>query len=211
MFTVFIIGNIASGKSCASRYLERNGAYRIDLDELAKSLYQPGSALVGDLSEAFGWDILDASGGIRRDVLAERAFSSAESAELLNSIVHPVLLEQLSLRLLPVNCCSVLVPEHPWTVVEISVAAAFTDAFGLADEVVAITAPLDVRRERAVLRGMALEDFDARAALQPAEDELCSLATTVIDNSAGDDGLFRDLDAWMSAHGLLATGERAHG
>ncbi len=58
---------------------------------------------------------------------------------------------------------------------------------------------------------MALEDFDARAALQPAEDELCSLATTVIDNSAGDDGLFRDLDAWMSAHGLLATGERAHG
>ena len=44
MFTVFVLGNIASGKSTACRYLESHGAMLIDLDELAKSLHRsPGS------------------------------------------------------------------------------------------------------------------------------------------------------------------------
>ena len=55
MFTVFVLGNIASGKSTACRYLESRGAMLIDLDDLAKSLYVPGSDLVGALAEEFGW------------------------------------------------------------------------------------------------------------------------------------------------------------
>ena len=46
MFTVFVLGNIASGKSTACRYFESRGAMLIDLDELAKSLYVPGSCLL---------------------------------------------------------------------------------------------------------------------------------------------------------------------
>ena len=56
MFTVFVLGNIASGKSTACRYLESRGAMLIDLDELAKSLYVPGSEIVNALAEEFGWD-----------------------------------------------------------------------------------------------------------------------------------------------------------
>ena len=51
MFTVFVLGNIASGKSTACRYLESHGAMLIDLDELAKSLYVPGSEIVNALGE----------------------------------------------------------------------------------------------------------------------------------------------------------------
>ncbi len=76
MFTVFVLGNIASGKSTACRYLESRGAMLIDLDELAKSLYVPGSEIVNALAEEFGWDILDGEGGIRRNILAARAFAS---------------------------------------------------------------------------------------------------------------------------------------
>ncbi len=39
------------------------------------------------------------------------------------------------------------------TVVEVSAAASFTDAFGLADDVLAVHAPLDIRRARALERG----------------------------------------------------------
>ena len=70
MFTVFVLGNIASGKSTACRYLESHGAMLIDLDELAKSLYVPGSDIVNTLAEEFGWDILDEEGGVRRNILA---------------------------------------------------------------------------------------------------------------------------------------------
>lgn len=202
MFTIFLIGNIASGKSCAARYLECRGALRIDLDELAKGLYQPGSQLVADIADAFGWDVLDGRGGIRRDVLACRAFASPEEAERLNGLVRPALLHQLGLRLLPANCCSTVVPDHPVAVVEVSVPRGFEDAFGLADGIVAITAPLELRRRRAIERGMDGADFDRRAEAQPSEDELCAMADAVIDNSAADDSLFRALDAYLAEHGV---------
>ena len=202
MYTLFVIGNIASGKSTASRYLESCGARRIDLDAMAKDLYVPGSTLVSDVADAFGWDVLDQNGCIRSAVLAERVFASPEQTNRLNELVHPALLEQLSKVLLPVNCCSTLTPEFPLTVVEVSAAASFTDAFGLADEIMAITAPVEVRRLRAVERGMSLEDFDARAACQPTERELCALASLVIDNTEADDRLFQTLDDWVASRGI---------
>lgn len=210
MFTAFIIGNIASGKSFASKYLEGKGAFRIDLDQMSKDLYVPGSQIVSDIAEEFGYDVLAPDGGILTSALAKKAFSDPDRASRLNAIVHPALLHQLSLRLLPPQCCTVLVPEHALTIVEVSVAASFTDAFGLADEVIAVTAPLEIRRQRAISRGMSAEDFDDRAACQPSEEELCSLATFVIDNTHIDGTLERSLDDWLSSCGLLCASGASH-
>lgn len=208
MYTAFIIGNIASGKSTASRYLESRGAFRVDLDQMAKDLYQPGSDIVASLADAFGWDVLDSDGAVRTAVLAQRAFSSDESTAVLNAIVHPVLIRRLSDMLLCPSCTAGYAAPA-LTVVEISVAADFKEAFGMADEVLAISAPLAVRRERAVERGMSYEDFDRRASRQPSDEELAALATTVIDNTYADDTLFAKLDAWLDERGLsesLAAG-----
>ena len=202
MITLFLIGNIASGKSTAARYLERRGALRIDLDELAKDRYQPGSAVVDEIAAEFGWDVVNANGGIDRAVLADRAFATPEDTARLNAIVHPVVLEQLGLRLLPANCCSVMVPEHPFAVVEVSAPEGFEDAFALADEVVAITAPLEARRVRAIERGMDADDFDRRGECQPSDERLLALATRSIDNSAADDSLFDSLDALLEELGV---------
>lgn len=202
MRTVFVIGNIASGKSSACSYLEQHGAHRIDLDQLAKDLYQPGSDLVLSLADAFGWDVLDEAGGIRRSVLASRAFATPEDTQKLNELVHPAVLEQLALRILPAQCCSVMVPEHALTVVEVSVPDSVRDAFALADEVLAITAPLEVRRERALSRGMSLDDFERRAAIQPDEEELQAMASSVISNTGDYESLCVKLDAWLVQHGV---------
>lgn len=208
MFTVFVLGNIASGKSTACRYFKSRGALLIDLDELAKSLYVPGSDIVNSLAEEFGWDILDEQGGIRRNVLASRAFVSSDAVARLNDIVHPVLIEQLSLRILDPVCCTVSFPRYPFAVVEVSAPTGFEDAFGLADEILVISAPLAIRRERAIHRGMEPSDFDARSACQPDEASLCSLATTVIDNEAGDNSLFEQLDAWLARHGFSDVADK---
>lgn len=186
---------------------------RIDLDQLAKDLYQPGSAVVDAIAQEFGWDVLDATGGIDRAVLARRAFDTPEDAARLNAIVHPILLEQLGLRLLPANCCSVMVPEQQLAAVEISAPAGFSDAFALADEIVAVTAPLETRRLRAVERGMDVDDFDRRAECQPTEEDLIAMATCVIDNACADDSMFRELDALVDRYGLElpAAEETLHG
>lgn len=206
-FTLFVIGNIASGKSTACRHFEQLGARHIDLDQVAKNLYVPGSPIVDSIADAFGWDVLDAAGGVQLPVLATRAFADRGQIERLNDIVHPVLLNYLSDVLLPVPCCSLVVPNPPLTVVEISAPLGFTDAFGLADEVIAITAPLSIRRERALERGMCADDFDARAELQPSEDELVMMADTAIDNSFGNDTLFASLDRWAADRGIDFSGK----
>ena len=146
---------------------------------------------------------MDEEGAIRRSILASRAFASPDSAARLNGIVHPVLIEQLSLRILDPVCCTVSSPRYPFAVVEVSAPTGFEDAFGLADEILVISAPLSVRRERAIQRGMEPSDFDARSACQPDESALCNLATTVIDNAAGDNSLFEQLDAWLARHGFV--------
>lgn len=205
MYTVFLIGNMASGKSTAARYLERRGARRIDLDVWAKSLYQPGSDVVSELVEAFGYEILDEEGGVRLPVLADRAFSSLEDTEVLNGIVHPRLLERLSNMLVPPVCCVASVPACDLLVVEVSAPRGFETAFGLADDVLAVIAPEELRRSRALARGVSADDFDRRAAVQPTDDELRGWASIVIENSGTQDELAKRLDAWLADLGLLGA------
>lgn len=194
MHTVFLIGSIASGKSTAARYLERCGAHRIDLDAVCKSLYVPGSELVAALSRAFGDDILDEAGAVRPRILAARAFSDATSTARLESLVYPTLEERLRMLLAGLQQDT---DAPSLVIVEVSAPKSFTDAFALADEVLAITAPYEERRARACARGMEAADFEARDALQLDDAGLCALATTVIENVGDDTALFDALDAWL--------------
>lgn len=191
MITVFLIGNIASGKSTAARYLEACGARRIDLDVLAKELYVPGSKIVREIAREFGSDVIDERGSVITSALAARAFKDAEATARLESIVYPALTERLE-ELLNGPC------DAPLTIVEVSAPVSFADSFKLADAVLAITASRSVRRERAISRGMKPEDFDARSSVQLSESSLCALATSVISNDAGSEELYRKLDRWLS-------------
>ena len=203
MDTVFLIGSIASGKSTAARYFERLGARRIDLDRFAKDLYVPGSELVDELAAEFGVEVVTEEGGIDTKRLAARAFETAESTARLNEIVHPVLRDRLTQVLFPVPCVSMAAPRYPFTVIEASVPAAVRDLFPLADEVLAIVAPLEVRRSRAIGRGMDPADFDRRAALQPSDEEIAAMATSVIENTFEDEDDFTDaLGQWLFARGV---------
>lgn len=209
MFTLFLLGNIASGKSYVARYFECHGAMRIDLDQMAKDMYQPGSQVVDDLCEHFGFDVLDESGCICKSILAERAFSSPEETDALNAIVHPALLQQLSSRLLP-TCCTVEEPRHTFTVVEVSAPKSFCDAFPLADEIMLVAAPYELRRERAHERGMSYEDFERRARLQQSEEELGAFAHVIVDNSSDISALELQLDAWLESHGFIKEATSDH-
>ncbi|AEB06731.1 dephospho-CoA kinase [Coriobacterium glomerans PW2] len=209
MFKVFVIGNLASGKSTVVRHLRDLGASTIDLDEVAKDLYRPGSDIVAELAGAFGEAILDAQGALRTSELASRAFASAEQLERLNAIVHPIVRERLRELLETIDDQGSAAEDEAASrlvVVEVSVPSALGDIRAVADEVVAVTAPLEVRRARALRRGMDPRDFDRRCALQPSESELRAQASFVLDNSQDGRCLVRQLDAWLAV--LSRAGER---
>lgn len=93
---VGLTGSTGGGKSTVAGLLrDRYGYTVIDADQVARQVTRPGSPLLPRLAEQFGGDILDEAGQLNRKTLASRAFTTPESALLLNRMTHPVIVEKI--------------------------------------------------------------------------------------------------------------------
>lgn len=196
MYTVFLAGGIASGKSSVARSLERRGAWRIDLDQVSRAVLQPGSDCVAEVAHEFGDDLVDPeSGALDRAKLAGRAFADPESTARLEAIELPYIREVLVHALEGGPCAQT---EPAVCVVEVPLLDRLESMFDLADEILVVDCPLELRRIRAIGRGMDGRDFDRRAALQPSDEYLRAHATTILDNAGGPSELAERIEAWWS-------------
>ncbi len=202
MRCAFLAGGIASGKSTVSRLLREKGAWIVDLDQVSRDVLEPGSPVLDELALEFGDDIVDpVSGELNRALLAKRAFSSAEATERLEEIELPAIRERLA-EVLTHSCCAATPPVL--TVVEVPLLDRVEDLFSLADNILVVVAPMELRRERAVGRGMQIEDFDVRVSKQPSEAYLRSHATHIFDNSGNEDELRQQVDEWWACNVVSA-------
>ena len=198
MYVVLLAGGIGSGKSSAARELERLGCARIDLDQLSRKVLEPGSPTVAAVAEAFGADLLDSvTGELDRALLARRAFATPEAAAHLEAIELPAIRELLTCELARLEQSSTA-PSA--CVVEVPLLDRIEEPHALAREIVAVTVPRDLRRERAIKRGMSASDFDARDANQPSDAWLAAHADTLISNEGTPEELAQALAAWYDAH-----------
>lgn len=208
MRTVFLAGGIGSGKSTVATKLEKLGCTRIDLDQLSREVLQPNSPIIGDVLDAFGHDLVDeATGELDRPLLAQRAFATPEAAAKLEAIEIPAIVALLRARLTDLGG-----KENPplVTLVEVPLLDRAADMLPLADEVLVVWCPYEVRRERAIGRGMTAEDFGARAANQPTDEWLLAQASSVIDNSGTTAELDEHINAWwQKTTGRLQEGEQS--
>lgn len=199
MYTVFLAGGTASGKSTVARQLERLGAWRIDLDEVSRAVLAPGEPCLDEVCAAFGDDLVDPeTGELDRALLAKRAFESEESTALLERIELPHIRDML-LRMLTSGICGQTEPVA--CVVEVPLLDRMESMLDLADEVVVVTCPLEVRRSRAEGRGMDPSDFDRRVSGQPTDDYLRAHADTVISNTGDESSLLAEVNDWWVSHG----------
>lgn len=195
MRTAFLAGGIASGKSTVASLLRGRGARLVDLDQVSREVLEPGSGVLAEIAAEFGDDLLDAeTGELNRGLLASRAFASPEATARLEEIEMPAIRERLGELLAP-SCCAASMPAL--TVVEVPLLDRVEDMLALADDVLVVVAPLTLRRERAIGRGMTGEDFDARVAHQPSDDYLRAHATYVIDNTGDEAALEAAVSAWL--------------
>lgn len=198
MYVVFVCGGIGSGKSTVARRMQELGAGRLDLDAVSRDVLAPGSPLVAKIAEAFGDELVDGeTGALDRQALARIAFVSSETLEALEALEHPAIRAELvrQMRELEASsaspaCCAVEVPL-------LDKAGSLLD---LADEIMAVTCPISIRRRRVMGRGMDVDDFDRRLANQPTDAYVCERADVVIDNSDGQDALMRAVDEWFADH-----------
>ncbi len=91
MILVGLTGGIAAGKSTVASMFAERGAAVVDADRIAHRLQEPGGACHQEIVEAFGREILDASGRIDRQRLGARAFADPSLRQRLEAIMHPAI------------------------------------------------------------------------------------------------------------------------
>ncbi len=98
MLRVGLTGGIGCGKSTVARLFAAHGVPVIDADELARRVVEPGAAGLAAIVEAFGPDVLDASGALDRGRLRERVFKDSDSHQRLEALLHPLIREAMELK-----------------------------------------------------------------------------------------------------------------
>lgn len=86
-----LTGGIGSGKSLVSDYLATLQVRIIDADQIARDVVCPGGAVLQQLVQAFGAQILQADNTLNRAELRRLAFVDVPSKEKLNAIMHPAI------------------------------------------------------------------------------------------------------------------------
>ncbi len=106
-----ITGNIGGGKTTVSKIFEKLGAVRFSSDELAKYYTSEKSPIKDELVRRLGEDILDLYGILDRKKIAGIVFHDKEKLEILNKIIHPLVLRDFKNQTL--NATGVIIWEVP--------------------------------------------------------------------------------------------------
>jgi dephospho-CoA kinase len=134
------------------------------------------------------WPSAVTDGQVSRPALAGIVFREREEISALERITHPVIVGRIDRW---VDSSS-----EPGAI-EVSVLKVARPQWG---PLVIVHAARDVRRERALKRGMAETDLEARMTLQPSDSEMLAAAQIVIDNNGTVDELsdsLRKFDEWI--------------
>lgn len=188
MIVVGLTGGIGSGKSTVSQRLVDRGAVLIDADAIVKELQLPGQPLLRKLADAFGDDILDASGALDRQALADRAFGDPAKVKQLNAIMHPAVYIEILDRLDAQRGTD--------AIVVLDIPLLLKDGRYPVESIVVVDVPTDVAVERLVtFRNLREDDARSRIARQITREERLSMADMVIDNSGTPSDLDPQIDA----------------
>ena len=93
MLKVGLTGSIAVGKSFVLSIFRDLGCSVLDADQTARDVVEPGTQGLREIVEKFGAEVLSPDGRLNRERLGAIVFNDVAKRELLNSIVHPRVIE----------------------------------------------------------------------------------------------------------------------
>jgi dephospho-CoA kinase len=178
MLIVGLTGGVASGKTTVSEILREEGAYIIDADEIARELVQPHKPAWNELRKAFGEEIFEKDGSIRRKKLAAIIFANPQQKKILNQILHPQIKKEMERRLKEIG------QRNPETIVVIDAALLVeTGDYREMDKLIVTTSTETQQIERLRKRnGMNPEEAQRILSSQMTSEEKLKVADFVIRN-----------------------------
>lgn len=180
-----LTGPTGAGKSTAARAMKDNGCRVIDADRVAREVVAPGCDCLQQLARAFGGEIVRPDGTLDRALLAKRAFCDPEHTQLLNSITHPCITQEIRGRIDQMR-------RQGTALIVLDAPLLFESGeHALCDAVAVVTAPRDMRLERIMKRdGISREQALERMSAQPEETFYTKEADYILDGSGEPDHLY---------------------
>lgn len=97
-YWVGLTGGIGSGKSQAAAEFARFGVPVIDADAVSRSLTADNGAALPEIRNKLGDELFDTEGRLNRAALRDRVFRRPQSKQVLESIMHPLILAEIRQR-----------------------------------------------------------------------------------------------------------------
>ena len=178
---VGLTGGIGSGKSAAGNFFYELGIDVIDADEVAKKVLDDNKKAKNLFIDKFGSEFLNKDKSINRDLLRTKIFKNSDKKAILESIVHPIVREEISSFIEQSNSIYkiIMVP----LIFE-------TKSQDFYDKIIVIDCDEEKQIERASVRdGKLNEDIINIIKSQASRKERISIADQVINNNKSLDHL----------------------
>lgn len=183
MMVVALTGGIASGKSTVAELFSKRGVEIIDTDVIARNLVAPGQPMLGSIVQAFGHELLDAYGRLKRRMLRELIFRYPDKRQQLEALMHPEIATEARRQVSEVR--------SPYCILVIPLLAE-TGGFAGIDRVLVVDAAPETQLARLSARDeVSAEEANAALAAQASREQRLAIADDVIAN----DGSLQDLEA----------------
>lgn len=199
MLRVGLTGSIAVGKSFVTETLRELGCHVLDADRTAREVVEPGTPGLAAVASAFGPEVLTEQGTLDRARLGRIVFADAERRALLNSILHPLIIEAQDARLREWE------REDPRGVGVVDAALMIeSGGYKRFDKLVVVHCRPEIQLQRLVARdGLTAEEAARRIAAQMPQEEKLRHADFAIDTSEGfDDTRRRTREVYESLRAL---------
>ena len=179
MIKVGLTGSIATGKSYVCSVLQDEGCHVFDADQTAREVVAKGTDGLAEIVRAFGGGVLSPDGSLDRKALARVVFADEGKRLLLNSIVHPRVIEAQNAWLESVEAAD------PNGIAVIDAALMIeSGGYKRFDKLIVVWCAPDIQLQRLRLRdSLSLEDAQRRIAAQMPQEEKKRYADHLIDTS----------------------------
>lgn len=181
MFKVGLTGSIAVGKSFVCDVFREMGCRVLDADRTAREVVEPGSEGLKRIVGEFGTDVLQADRSLDRSKLGKIVFADESKRQLLNSIVHPLVIAEQDRWIGEWERAD---PDG----IAIVDAALMIESGGYRrfDKLIVVWCRPEVQLDRLITRdNLSAEEASVRIAAQMPQEEKKKFADLLIDTSDG--------------------------
>ncbi len=200
-----LTGGIATGKSLVSAMFRALGSFIIDADVIAHEIVKHELPAWKEIVEAFGRGILLPDGNINRQMLGSIVFQDAAKRTILNSIMHPKILEEAA------DLKKKIVEVYPHAVVILDAALLIeTGAYEMVDIVILVYVNEELQISRLMNRNnLSREEALERINTQMPVTEKKKYADYIIDTSISEEDVEKQVRYIFEMLKVLSVKEKS--